>query len=253
MKKETCGIYCIRNLVNGKRYIGKYKGVIKYRISDHFSKLRKNKHSNKYLQTSWNKYGESNFEYFVVKMCDEKDLSDKEIYYIKKYKSNNSLYGYNLTNGGEGFPSRKGKPLLDETKLKLSKIMTGRYTGNKNPFFGKKHSTNKRKELSERKKKWFDSFNEEEKTRIRKRLNQIPKGTFYYTDETYKKLSESHRGENSATSKLTEKDVISILTNSESYGKIASKYKISFGQISRIKNGTRWSYLKERYPELYEK
>lgn len=62
---ENCGIYVIRNLINDNIYIGSSVNI-KKRFCQHRNSLRKNKHHNKYLQRSWNKYGEENFEFIVI-------------------------------------------------------------------------------------------------------------------------------------------------------------------------------------------
>ena len=60
--KKSSGIYKITNKTNGNYYIGS-ASIICNRWWIHISKLRKNCHSNKYLQNAFNKYGESNFEF----------------------------------------------------------------------------------------------------------------------------------------------------------------------------------------------
>jgi group I intron endonuclease len=62
---KNCGIYIIKNLVNNKIYIGSSVNIGN-RFNQHKNSLRKNKHHNKYLQKSWNKYGEENFEFIVI-------------------------------------------------------------------------------------------------------------------------------------------------------------------------------------------
>ena len=57
---NNTGIYCIKNLENGKIYIGKSVNI-KNRWISHRNTLKNNKHDNSYLQNSWNKYGESSF------------------------------------------------------------------------------------------------------------------------------------------------------------------------------------------------
>jgi len=61
---KKSGIYKIINKVNGKYYIGS-SNDIKGRWSEHKNDLKANRHDNDYLQKSWNKYGEENFEFEV--------------------------------------------------------------------------------------------------------------------------------------------------------------------------------------------
>ena len=100
MSKKLCGIYCIENTVNNKKYIGMSRDI-KRRWSEHKTALNKNIHANKYLQSAWNKYGKPKFKFYIIELCDEENLSEKECYYIKFYKSLSNDNGYNLTTGGE--------------------------------------------------------------------------------------------------------------------------------------------------------
>lgn len=78
---KISGIYCIINIVNNKRYIGSSINI-RTRLWKHRSLLRGNKHENPYLQNSWNKYGEHNFDYYIVEKCSEELLLEREQYYI---------------------------------------------------------------------------------------------------------------------------------------------------------------------------
>lgn len=93
------GIYKIENKVNGKVYIGQSK-CIEYRWWRHKRDLNANEHENIYLQNSWNKNGETAFEFILIEECLEEELNDKEIYWIQQYDSYKN--GYNLTLGGGG-------------------------------------------------------------------------------------------------------------------------------------------------------
>lgn len=88
-------IYQITNNVNGKFYIGSTVND-KRRRAVHFSKLRKNKHCNCYLQAAWNKYGESAFDFKIIDTCDGSysDLLCLEQHWINKVDACNN--GYNL-------------------------------------------------------------------------------------------------------------------------------------------------------------
>jgi group I intron endonuclease len=95
---NKCGIYCIRNIVNNKVYIGKSKNIYK-RIIQHLHLLKhKSKDENEYLINSYHKYGHDNFEYFVLEFLEENEflVSERELYWMKIYDSLNPLKGYNL-------------------------------------------------------------------------------------------------------------------------------------------------------------
>ena len=109
MNKTLCGIYCIENLINKKKYIG-LSGDIKRRWTEHRSELRRGVHINVYLQRAWEKYGEDAFKFSVVELCTEECLSERERYYIKLYQTLSHEHGYNLTIGGEN--TATGKPVI---------------------------------------------------------------------------------------------------------------------------------------------
>lgn len=100
MRKKLCGIYCIENILNNKRYIGLSRDI-KRRWSEHKAELNSHTHRNQYLQSSWDKYGKANFKFYIIELCDEELLTERECYYIKLYKTLSHENGYNLTVGGE--------------------------------------------------------------------------------------------------------------------------------------------------------
>lgn len=62
------GIYAIHNTFTNKYYIGQ-SIHIKRRWEEHKSTLRNQRHENIHLQYSWNKYGESCFDFIVLEIC----------------------------------------------------------------------------------------------------------------------------------------------------------------------------------------
>jgi group I intron endonuclease len=137
MREKICGIYCIENTINHKKYIGQSNDIHK-RWNSHRRELKNQNHGNKYFQREWNKYGKENFLFYILEVCKEAELDNKEIFYINKFST--YVSGYNLTTGGEG---RRGYHLTEEqkntiknsrpnfkhseeTKKYISKIQTGR-------------------------------------------------------------------------------------------------------------------------------
>ena len=88
---KRCGIYCIQNISNNKRYIGSSKNMYQ-RLLKHFALLRHNKHENIILQQSWNKHGEEVFDWYILEYCEENKLTEREQHYIDFFKTE-----YNIT------------------------------------------------------------------------------------------------------------------------------------------------------------
>jgi len=95
--KKIIGIYKIKNLINNKVYIGSSISIMN-RFSTHKRLLINNIHFNKHLQSSFNKYGISNFKFEILedlKFIDKKLIQEREEFHIKFYNANDSNYGYN--------------------------------------------------------------------------------------------------------------------------------------------------------------
>ena len=89
------GVYQITNTVNGKTYVGSARNIA-IRRRNHRRDLRKNKHGNKYLQRSWNKYGAESFRFSTLLICSPEDLRFFEQRCIDKLNPD-----YNLMRVGE--------------------------------------------------------------------------------------------------------------------------------------------------------
>jgi group I intron endonuclease len=99
------GIYFIRNTINNKIYIGRSINI-NSRLSNHRYQLRKNQHTNKHLQRSFNKYGEQNFRFFKALEASPERLPAIETLYINFLQTNLPTRGYNKTDDGGGYSKR---------------------------------------------------------------------------------------------------------------------------------------------------
>ena len=73
------GVYKITNIITNKFYIGSSNNI-QERIKTHFKELKNNRHPNKHLQSSYNKYGKDNFIVDILEECQ--DIIAREQYYI---------------------------------------------------------------------------------------------------------------------------------------------------------------------------
>jgi group I intron endonuclease len=113
------GIYSITNLKNDKKYIG-YARNIAVRWNHHKSSLKLNCHPNKYLQNSWNKYGEEFFRFDIVELCTEDLLCKKEDDWCKLLETHKKGFNIKPT-------SAEGKSIISPASIiKIKKALTGR-------------------------------------------------------------------------------------------------------------------------------
>jgi group I intron endonuclease len=134
MESENHKVYIVKSLINDKIYIGYTKNTLYHRLSTHFRNAKKKSMINNKFSNAILKYGNSNFIIELLFECDnKKEALNKEIFYIKEYNSYTD--GYNSTLGGE------------------SGVSTGKhadFSGEKNPFYGKKHSNETKLKISQR-------------------------------------------------------------------------------------------------------
>ena len=92
---------------SGRVYVGKSVRFGR-RLGQHRRRSRKNK---TFLYNAVRKHGWSKFTKLVLEIfpfhVTESYMSERERFYIKKYRSFERKYGYNLTEGGEGAPGYK--------------------------------------------------------------------------------------------------------------------------------------------------
>lgn len=186
------------------------------------------------------KYGWSNFTHEILyDNLSIEEAKEKERELIAKWNLMNPLYGYNLTEGGDGAFSEYSRYLM-------SKARKGN-TNSKNQY----HSPENRKQISESLKKYFAE-------------HPIQKDVIDYNDpevqtiiarkEELSRLKRSLRcsgSSNPSAKAIVQKDLNGNILESFSYATLAAKkYNIDLSSIikccrgkKKTAGGYKWSYL----------
>lgn len=224
MKK--IGIYKIVNSINNKLYIGS-SNDIKSRISSHKNKLKKGKHHSIKLQRAVNKYGICSFVFEIIEECNIDELLTKEQYYINLFDSYNN--GYNSTQ----FAGRPmlGKKHTDEAKKKISNHLKTR-TGDKNSFFGKKHSSTS---IEKMKLKLIGQTRSDE---VKQKMSESAKNKPPMSKETKQKLREINLGKKYETKPIIQIDIYgNEIKEWEGISICAKELNINISGISKVLTG----------------
>jgi group I intron endonuclease len=124
-KLSEKGVYQFKNLINNKLYIGSTIMTFEKRFYHHLSMLRANKHKNKYLQHSFNKYGEDNFEFSIIEVCTKENCLIREQYWIDKLEVTNKKQGYNINPLASGTPNMSKETIEKRRQTMLKKYASG--------------------------------------------------------------------------------------------------------------------------------
>jgi group I intron endonuclease len=184
-------IYKIRNVVNGKFYVGSTTDT-RERFRNHRKMLRGNRHHCRHLQASWNKYGEDCFKFEVQEVIeDAATLWEAEERWLAEHFGKGYCYNSGRTpeapmrgRFGPLHPSY-GKPVPQEQKNAISATLKAFYAEdpNNHPRLGKAHT-------------------EEAKAKISAKVNQAVAegrgGAFIPSEETRQKMSEALKGNQNA-------------------------------------------------------
>lgn len=115
---NVCGIYLLKNTVNGKLYVGQSVHTGR-RWHEHKKSAARGDKSP--LYDSIRKYGRDAFEFVVVEVCDPLQLDEREAYWFGIYDVRNPDNGYNLLPAGQN-----GRVMDAATRERMSKYMRGR-------------------------------------------------------------------------------------------------------------------------------
>lgn len=200
MKNFNSGIYLITNKINNKHYVGSTHNFTS-RWKGHKSMLNRNVHFNSHLQASWNKYGESAFEFSILEEIDSslEDLDEKliiqEEYYILKYDCIKNGYNTRLkcnTNSGLKWSEESKKKFSEYRKNHIVKEAVNALNECAKTQIGKSNLA-----ASD----WYNSLSEEEKQKhnticAQRRIEEAKKRGYWHTQESINKtiLTKKQKG-----------------------------------------------------------
>lgn len=120
LKKK--GVYCIKNIITNKLYIGSTITSFKKRLKDHKIMMKHKNHHNVYLNRAVIKYGIENFEFSIIEFIPNNDIiREREKYYIDILKTLSTENGYNISNETTCIPHN------EETRRKISNSLKLKY------------------------------------------------------------------------------------------------------------------------------
>lgn len=137
-------IYKYTNIFTGQMYIGQTSQALEQRAQSN----GRNYASCPRFYEAIKEYGWDNFKGEILETVETKQkANDREQFYISKLKTNNPEFGYNIEIGGSCGPSSEHSQSL------ISELAKARYKDEtKNPMYGRKHSAETLKKMSEIKK-----------------------------------------------------------------------------------------------------
>lgn len=182
-------IYKIRNVVNGKFYVGSAVDT-RTRFRQHRKLLRKGTHHCKHLQAAWNKYGEDAFKFEVVEhvVCKEQLEPREEAWLIEHvgqpycYNTGRSARAPWRGTKGSGLSPLTGTTISQERKDRLREATLEQWQTS-DPRTGRKHSEEAKAKI---------------KAKVQEALAEGRGGRFIPSEETRAKMSLALKGNKNA-------------------------------------------------------
>jgi len=214
-KQPVIGVYKITNILSGRYYIG-YSTNIYRRFCAHRRKLKQNCHDNIFLQRAYNLDGEDKFKYDIINICDTQEQAKEiELQYLSDLSIRDMLYNLNYNNSGGDLMTHhpdkeKIREKISNTLLEIISKMTPeersqKYgkSGEKNGMYGKTHTEEVKKKLSEINKGKTYCKGKKTSEETKQKLSEIAKlrigdkNPFFgkhHSEETIQKIKEKNKG-----------------------------------------------------------
>lgn len=210
------GIYRIRNVKDGKIYIGQGADILS-RWRQHRHALSKGNHTNRKLQSAWNYHGPDSFVFELVKECTSEVIGDEEIAALAEVPKE---LQYNL--GAAGYSPTIGIVKTEENRLTVSRAGGGR------PFFAKNLTTGEVRRFEHAGKKQLEGtgFKKEKIYRCLYNQTDSHQGHLFYYDPHY--TSPLRKEKSPSTKEKRNRPVIGT--------SIATGEEIQFPYVARVKN-----------------
>lgn len=185
------GIYQIRNIVNGRVYVGKSKDIT-FRWRGHLSHLRIGKHPNRPLSMDWELFGESNFVFEVLEYCDEALLREKEMEWSRRLRSFDKEHGYNFLCDFDGFQGKHAEHTKKQISQSLHGVVRSDETKDKIRSYAKNRPPEVLEKLRQAALAQHQRESAETRAEVGKKISEANRGRIV-SEETRAKLSERMR------------------------------------------------------------
>ena len=200
---KSSGVYQIRNLNNGRIYIGSAKRF-QQRYSDHIKSLNKGTHHNKFLQNDFNKCGTDSFIFEVLEVVEGEQVERllvEQNFIDQHYDNQEDCYNF------KQFSKAESRTCFSKTPKETRQL------------------------ISQNSKNMWNSRTNEEKLKLIS-IMQSSK-----TEETKLKISKAHKGKKLSQEHIEKIRVASTgRTRTEEFKKQRRKYKHTEEAIEKISN-----------------
>jgi group I intron endonuclease len=199
----TAGIYAITNTANRKRYIGSAVDV-QGRWRSHRGALLAGRHFNRHLQSAWNKYGESSFDFSVLEIVE-----DLEQLILREQAHIDEAGMKELYNARPMAGNNLGLKLSEEARHKMSEALRGHATaeGTRRKIglahLGMVHSAETRRKMSIAKR--GRPLGEVQRRRLREVTLGKP-----LSEEHRRKIGDANRGKPRAPMSAAQRQKLSV-------------------------------------------